>query len=140
MRWHKAWHIIYELPLLKDDVKMLEGLLKGGEPEIQKAMLFEYWQRWKAAEKHEPTEHKRPNYGRWWANHWIRSEVDQLRHEEPEVVQKYREAIKTPPPACCHTCAFYTDKGMCDKFQMQPPEDFAATPDLCPEYMQEVPF
>lgn len=140
MHWHKGWHIIDELPLTRDDVEFLRGLLTGGEPEIQKALLWNYWTTWRMAENAEPVVQKKDNAGRRAANEWIRMEVDQLRHQEPETVRKYRKAVQTPPPRCCHTCDHYRDDGVCEKFDMEPPEDFAATEDACPEYEQEVPF
>jgi len=122
-QWHHAWRTAKKLPLTKDDVVFLRGNLQGGEPEIQKAMLFGYWQVWHEAEKSEPVEHKKDNVGRYAANLWLRQEIEQLRHAEPEVVRKYKEIVNNPPPRCCHTCAFYTDNGLCDKFGMEPPED-----------------
>lgn len=139
-RWHYAWHIIEELPLTNDDKAFLRDNLSEGEPEIQKTILWQYWKAWRAAEEAEPVDHKRPNAGRHAANLWLRQEVEQLRHAEPEVVRKYKEVVNNPPPRCCHTCAYYTDEGQCSYYGMEPPEDFAATLDACPTYKQEVPF
>lgn len=66
---------------------------------------------------------------------------------EPEIVSQWREEcrkfslmVSPEPPKCCHTCDHYTDEGLCTFYSMTPPEDFAATPDQCPEWMEEIPF
>ena len=63
-----------------------------------------------------------------------------MRHPEPEIVTLYRAAIKTLPPKVCHTCEHYGTDGLCIEFFMKPPEEFAATPDACPKWEQEVSF
>jgi hypothetical protein len=63
-----------------------------------------------------------------------------MRHKEPEVVTLYKEWVKSGPPKCCHTCEHYGTDGLCIEFWTQPPEDFAATPDGCDKWQQEVSF
>lgn len=63
-----------------------------------------------------------------------------MKHPEPEHVRHYREIERNGPPRCCHTCERYGDDGVCDKFKSEPPEEFAATPDACKEWLMEVPF
>ena len=58
------------------------------------------------------------------------------RHPEPLDVTLY----KAGPPKCCHTCEHYGNDGLCVAFFMEPPEDFAATVNLCPEWEVECPF
>lgn len=59
-----------------------------------------------------------------------------MRHETPEIVTAWRKG----PPRCCHTCEYYNEAGTCVKFEQEPPEAYAATPDVCPSWMREVPF
>ena len=59
---------------------------------------------------------------------------------EPEVVRQWREWNKAGPPKCCHTCDFYTAQGMCERYNMRPPDDFASTPDVCSDWIMEIPF
>lgn len=63
-----------------------------------------------------------------------------MRPSEPEIVRQWREWVEAGPPKCCHTCVFYERDGVCDKFDMEPPADFAATPDACGDWQREVPF
>jgi len=63
----------------------------------------------------------------------------ELRHEEPDIVLQWRNRIKVPP-ACCHTCDYYNDAGVCTKYGMEPPDDFAASVGTCPEWREEIPF
>lgn len=62
------------------------------------------------------------------------------RSPEPEIVRQWREWDKMGPPRCCHTCDFYEPDGHCRKHKQRPPDDFAATPDACPDWTREVPF
>jgi hypothetical protein len=62
------------------------------------------------------------------------------RPPQPEIVTQWEEWLRAGPPRCCHTCEHYSKTGDCMKFDMRPPEQFAATPDACDEYFQEVPF
>lgn len=63
-----------------------------------------------------------------------------MRHPEPDSVTNFKRMVSIGPPKCCHTCEFYDVKGTCTAFFMEPPEDFAATTDACPEYEGEIPF
>lgn len=63
-----------------------------------------------------------------------------VKHQEPANVVAYKEAIKSGPPKCCHTCDHYLGNGHCYKYDMEPPEDFAATMNACPSWLREVPF
>lgn len=62
------------------------------------------------------------------------------RPPQPEIVTQWEEWLRAGPPRCCHTCENYSKDGDCMKFDMRPPEQFAATADACDEYLQEVPF
>lgn len=61
-----------------------------------------------------------------------------MRHPEPEFVRKWREHRGTP--RCCHTCAFYTEGGMCEIFNSEPPIDFAQKEGACEKWKDEIPF
>jgi hypothetical protein len=63
-----------------------------------------------------------------------------MRHKEPEVVTLYKEWVEAGPPRCCHTCEHYLETGVCAKFFMTPPEEFAATVGACEQWDMEVPF
>lgn len=120
MRWK-------HLPLLHDDYEFLRELLQDGEPEIQKSLLEQYADHWERG-------------GRRAANTFIREEVEAMRHKEPEVLKRYRKVIAAGPPKVCHSCEHYADDGVCLKYEMEPPEQFASTPNSCPDWIQEVPF
>ena len=62
------------------------------------------------------------------------------RHPMPQILVDYEQWVSQGPPRICHTCTHYDNHGTCQKYQMEPPEDFAATPDACDDYKQEVPF
>lgn len=62
------------------------------------------------------------------------------KHETPQFIKDYWEWMQAGPPKCCHTCHFYALDGLCDKFNMEPPEEFAATPGECDSWKQEIPF
>ena len=61
-----------------------------------------------------------------------------MRPPEPEFVTLWRN----PPPApmCCHTCDHYSQGGRCMEFEMEPPEDFAASVGKCELWEEECPF
>lgn len=63
-----------------------------------------------------------------------------MRPSEPEFVRQWREWVAMGPPKCCHTCDFFTQDGRCDRYGMNPPSEFAATPDACGDWVMEVPF
>lgn len=58
------------------------------------------------------------------------------RHPEPQFVKDWRDG----PPRCCHTCEHYRSDGRCQRYDMEPPEEFAATPGQCRDWSFEVPF
>ena len=60
------------------------------------------------------------------------------RPAEPEYLIMWREQRKTPH--CCHTCAFYSEDGYCNKFGEAPPAEFANAHDKCQAWEDEVPF
>lgn len=60
-----------------------------------------------------------------------------MRHPEPKILTEYKAKVY---PEICHTCEYYDQDGMCMKFRMEPPEDFAATHQACPEWFVLVPF
>ena len=114
--------------------------MQDGERPIVRALLHKYYETWIKAMDGQPIEHKKANAGRYAANTWLLSEIEAMRHQEPEIVKHYRQVLVQRPPKCCHTCYHYTQGGLCDKFDMQPPEDFAATPDQCDQWQDEIPF
>lgn len=59
------------------------------------------------------------------------------RPPEPEFVTQWRSA---KAPSCCHTCELYDAQGYCQEFGMYPPADFAQQQDVCPKWIQEIPF
>ena len=59
-----------------------------------------------------------------------------MRPKEPDDVVKWRG----PAPKCCHTCDHYNEDGFCLLFEEKPPEQFAATPNLCDQWLIEIPF
>jgi hypothetical protein len=58
------------------------------------------------------------------------------RPPEPEFVTIWRAG----PPKCCHTCEHFNQSGRCLEFDMEPPEDFAATKDACEMWSFDIPF
>ena len=62
---------------------------------------------------------------------------DSMRPPEPEFVRDWRERRI---PRCCHTCDNYSDDGTCLVADERPPEDFAATRDICDSWVMEIPF
>ncbi len=62
------------------------------------------------------------------------------RPPEPQFLIDYREWVKAGPPKCCFTCDKYNESGHCRKFEMRPPEEFAATVDACENWEPECPF
>lgn len=62
------------------------------------------------------------------------------RPSEPEFLIQWREWDKVGPPKCCHTCEHYGVDGLCVKFFMTPPEEFAASMDGCDKWERECPF
>lgn len=63
-----------------------------------------------------------------------------MKHKQPENVRAYFNALKIKIPECCHTCDHYADDGFCLKYEMEPPEDFAAAEGECPEWEELIPF
>lgn len=63
-----------------------------------------------------------------------------MRPPKPTIVARYEEAIKNGPPKCCHTCAEYDADGICQRFETEPPEDFAAREGACEHWTMEIPF
>ena len=129
------------IPLLTEDRQWLRDLLKDGEPQIVRALVEQYRERWRAASGAEAVEHKRDNAGRRAGNTWIREEIEKMKHAEPQAVMTYRRMLKDPYPRCCHTCDHYQDSGECRRYHSAPPADFAATiPTLCEGWEEELPF
>jgi hypothetical protein len=62
------------------------------------------------------------------------------RPPEPEFLIQWRVWYQAGPPMCCHTCDNYDENGHCQQFDMQPPENFAATQDACNKWTLAVPF
>lgn len=63
-----------------------------------------------------------------------------MRPTPPKIVTDWQEAIRQPPPRCCHTCWNYTDGGQCKVFQMEPPAEFTQEIDQCQSWEYDVPF
>jgi hypothetical protein len=61
------------------------------------------------------------------------------RHEAPPIMKDWIRVCNNPP-RCCHSCGHYRESGVCEKFNMEPPEDFAATVDACADHIPMVPF
>jgi hypothetical protein len=56
-----------------------------------------------------------------------------MRHKTPIFLREV--------PKCCHTCEKYNMSGKCLEFDMEPPEDFAATVGVCDKWEEELcPF
>lgn len=62
------------------------------------------------------------------------------RPPEPQFLIDYREWLKAGPPKCCFTCDEYDESGHCRKFEMRPPDEFAASVDACESWEPECPF
>lgn len=62
------------------------------------------------------------------------------RHTTPQILLEYYRWVDHGPPRICHTCEHYDLQGVCQLYQMEPPEDFAATQDACADYKPDVPF
>lgn len=66
-----------------------------------------------------------------------------MKHKEPDDVIKWREAKEyylNNEPENCHTCDYYLNNGLCRKFGVAPPEEFAATHKECASWMPPIPF
>lgn len=61
------------------------------------------------------------------------------RHEAPPIMNDWLKIVNNPPK-CCHSCGHYGEDGICQKYNMEPPQDFAATPDACQDHIPMVPF
>lgn len=59
---------------------------------------------------------------------------------DPQYLIDYREREKAGPQKCCHTCESYSKNGICERFGMRTPDEFAAQVDACPSWMMELPF
>lgn len=56
----------------------------------------------------------------------------------PKVIQEWQQLISNPPKVC-YNCEFYA-VDVCRKYNAKPPETFANTPNLCPEWLESIPF
>jgi hypothetical protein len=56
----------------------------------------------------------------------------------PQVIKEWQQ-LTSNPPKVCYSCEWYR-VNTCDKFQATPPEEFANTPDSCPEWVESIPF
>lgn len=64
-----------------------------------------------------------------------------MRHPVPQVLRDTYYRYDVEEPRLCHTCLFYDEHGICVKYSMSPPEEFAATPKACNQWeMEECPF
>jgi len=62
------------------------------------------------------------------------------RPAEPQFLLDYRQWVKSGPPKCCFTCDEYDEAGHCRKFEMRPPDEFAASVDACDQWIMMIPF
>lgn len=62
------------------------------------------------------------------------------RPPEPEFLIQWRDWMRAGPPKCCHTCDNFTAQGACIAFNMRPPDDFTSQLDVCPQWLEEIPF
>ena len=60
-----------------------------------------------------------------------------MKHPEPKMITECREL---KPPRCCHTCDSYLPNGECRQFHLEPPEVFAMTDGICPNWELEIVF
>lgn len=63
--------------------------------------------------------------------------------EKPQIIKAWEESIKQigRPPAVCWNCEYHNrPNGVCDKYGMVPPKDFAETPGACGDWLEEIPF
>ena len=126
---------------MPEDWKFLAAQMQDGERPIVRSLLNDYIAVWIEAMNQQPIEHKKANTGRFAANVWLLQEIEAMRHAQPEIVKKYLQVMdQNKIPKLCHTCHHYNQKGVCEKFGMGPPEDFAATPDQCDQWLDEIPF
>lgn len=58
------------------------------------------------------------------------------RHKQPDILISWRDG----PPKMCHTCEYYDEDGVCQEHQQEPPEEFAASPDACQDWLEAIPF
>jgi hypothetical protein len=62
-----------------------------------------------------------------------------MRPDEPVWLKEWR-IIAASVPKLCHTCDHYNGDGMCEKFDMYPPEEFAETKNACEKWEIECGF
>jgi hypothetical protein len=67
-----------------------------------------------------------------------------MRHKTPKVVEEYNAKVNAivdiNEPKCCHTCDYYMENGLCQQYQIEPPEDFASQLDQCQDWLPIIPF
>lgn len=61
------------------------------------------------------------------------------RHAPPQHYDDWL-AIAAKVPRLCHSCDNYNASGVCIKFEMTPPEEFAGTLDACEDWQVECGF
>lgn len=59
------------------------------------------------------------------------------RHPKPQILIDYEERRR---PEFCHTCAAYSEEGLCLVHFQEPPEEFAKTEKACKDYEEDLPF
>jgi hypothetical protein len=62
------------------------------------------------------------------------------KHAQPDFVSEWKRIQKIAPPKCCHTCNYYSEEGLCNLHDAEPPEEYAATLGECPDWVDEIPF
>lgn len=62
-----------------------------------------------------------------------------MRHEEPVWLKEWRITAASIPKVC-HTCDNYNGDGLCTKFEMTPPQEFAETKSACEDWEMEIGF
>lgn len=62
--------------------------------------------------------------------------------KKPKVVEEYESACcRGETPAVCWMCDHFNQRsGVCEKYRMMPPPEFAETHGACSEWIMEIPF
>ena len=64
-----------------------------------------------------------------------------MRTPEPQFLQDFwRHRQQAALPRCCHTCDHYLEDGRCDAYYMTPPDEFTQQRDVCPRWLEMIPF
>lgn len=61
------------------------------------------------------------------------------RRPEPQWLTDWRH-VSANIPRVCYTCDSFDKNNRCEKFDMEPPEDFAETKNACDQWEIEIGF